>query len=134
MTLTWQGQHKNAWFHNCMQQLVAHNWARGMIAANLYCYIPGSSFMSPRRLSQISESGIRKSMQLQLYLRWLECWNILVGERYSILSVCLGRKGSQAYSTILNTAEQPKHPHYCYQQRLSPAPVWILQILLPIRI
>ena len=44
-----------------MQQLVAHNWARGMIAANLYCYIPGSSFMSPRRLSQISESaGILK--------------------------------------------------------------------------
>ena len=34
-----------------MQQLVAHNWARGMIAANLYCYIPGS---------QISESGILK--------------------------------------------------------------------------
>ena len=43
-----------------MQQLVAHNWAPGMIAANLYCYISGSSFMSPRRLSQISESGILK--------------------------------------------------------------------------
>ena len=134
MTLTWQGHHKNAWFHNCMQQLVAH-WARGMIAANLYCYIPGSFFMSLRRLSQISESGIlKKSMQLQFYPRRLECWNILVGERNSTLSVCLGRKGSQAYSTILNTAEQPKHLHYCYQQRLSPAPVWILQILLPIRI
>lgn len=39
--------------------LVAH-WARGMIAANLYCYIPGSFFMSLRRLSQISESGILK--------------------------------------------------------------------------
>ena len=60
MTLTCQGHHKNAWSHNCMQQLVADNWARGMIAANLYCYIPGSSFMSPRRLSQISESGILK--------------------------------------------------------------------------
>lgn len=43
-----------------LQQLLPHNWARGMIAANLYCYIPGSSFMSPRRLSQISESGILK--------------------------------------------------------------------------
>ena len=43
-----------------LQQLVAHNWTRGMIAASLYCYILGSSFMSPRRLSQISESGILK--------------------------------------------------------------------------
>jgi len=43
-----------------LQQLLAHNWARGMIAANLYCYIPGSSFMNPRRLSEISESGILK--------------------------------------------------------------------------
>lgn len=43
-----------------MQQLLVAHWARGMIAANLYCYIPGSFFMSLRRLSQISESGILK--------------------------------------------------------------------------